>query len=139
MARYKGFGIALLLVVAMVSVLGLSGCGTKAPVAPDTTTPAPAASTAASSSTPANSVAGHSFISVNDQGFVPANVTVTIGTKVIWTNDGKATHNVTPDAGGPNSGKIKPGDTAAHVFGQAGTFNYHDKYHPELKGVVTVH
>jgi plastocyanin len=139
MARYKGFGVLLLLVAAMLSAFALTGCGSKT-AATDTTqadsTKAPA-SADASASKPADKSSGSAYVKINDGGFAPVTVTVKLGTKVFWTNHGKQIHNVTLDSGG-SSGDIQPKAIAAHVFKEAGTFTYHDSLHPSLKGSIEV-
>jgi len=129
MARFRALGIASLLVA--VALLALAGCASKQAVS----TTAPQASIAASSAIPQS---GHALVSITDTGFVPPVVTVTSGSKVIWTNDGTQIHSVTPDAGGPKTGKMKPKVSAMHQFTSAGTFSYHDSLHPDLKGKVIV-
>ena len=134
MARYKRIGLAVVLIAAMA--LAMSGCASKTVDAPAATKPvAPATGSSASKA----AMTGHTLISITDAGFVPAKVTVSAGTKVVWTNDGKVDHNVTPDSGGATSGKIKPGVTAVHQFTSTGTYHYHDNLHPELKGTIIVH
>ena len=133
MAKLRGLRIAFLLVT--VSILALAGCssGSKGTSNGQSSQEA----TAGSSSLNAPQT-GHAVVNITDNGFEPATVTVLAGTKVIWTNEGKLSHDVTPDAGGPSSGTIKPGVTATHMFPQQGTFHYHDRLHPQLKGVVVV-
>lgn len=75
--------------------------------------------------------------------FSPAAVTVPVGAVVRWVNGG-GTHTVTPgnagQAGAWTSAALGSGTTFQHVFGTAGTFNYHCQPHQAagMTGVVTV-
>ena len=133
MAKLRGPGIAFLLVI--VSILSLVGCsfGSKGASNGQSAQEATAGSSALNAPQ-----TGHAVVKITDAAFDPVTVTILAGTKVIWSNEGKLNHNVTPDAGGPSSGTIKPGVTATHMFPQQGTFHYHDRLHPQLKGVVVV-
>ena len=54
------------------------------------------------------------------------------------TNTGGASHTVTFDSGGVDSGTLKAGATFKHTFDAAGTFTYHCNFHSSMKGTVTV-
>lgn len=75
----------------------------------------------------------------NAMRFVPAEVTITAGQSVVWTNASSMVHTVTddpslaqnrshahlPDGAAPfNSGSIAPGGTFRHVFDVPGTYAY---------------
>jgi len=77
--------------------------------------------------------------------FDPANVQVTPGTEVEWTNDDTASHTVT--SGSPNdnvtgtvfdSSLVKAGGDFKFTFTDAGTYNYFCQVHPWMTGMVTV-
>jgi plastocyanin len=78
-------------------------------------------------------------IAVGNNFFNPASFEATAGDEVVWAwNDGAATHNVTFDAGPPNSGDKSSG-TFARTFATPGTFPYHCTIHGvAMSGTVTV-
>jgi plastocyanin len=97
-------------------------------------TPAPATPTPAPVATP---VSGEASVSVFDFGFSPASLEVTAGTSVTWTNDGVVPHTVTFE-GGPDSGTMDGGATFEHTFDTAGQFSYICRFHPTMRGTITV-
>lgn len=76
--------------------------------------------------------------SVVDFAFEPAAITVQTGDTVVWTNSGHASHTVTQDTGGFDSGILAPGATFSLTFTRAGTFAYHCNVHPTMHGTITV-
>lgn len=73
--------------------------------------------------------------------FVPAEITVQVGTTVTWTNHDNFTHSVQfKDGGLPTDPRLmKPGESATYTFGMAGTFHYQCSLHPQqMQGTVTV-
>jgi plastocyanin len=71
--------------------------------------------------------------------FNPAEVRVSAGDTVTWTNDDTVGHDVTGDefrSGDP--GGMQNGDTFEHTFDKAGTFDYVCTVHPGMEGSVTV-
>ncbi|TMI27802.1 hypothetical protein E6H24_00315 [Candidatus Bathyarchaeota archaeon] len=83
------------------------------------------------------------------------NITITVGTTIIWTNDGKATHTTTScdpthasTAGCPagststevwDSSIINLGGKYSHTFNTKGTFDYYcDLHAPYMHGQVVV-
>jgi plastocyanin len=83
--------------------------------------------------TPVNSVP----VTINNFSFSPADLTVTKGTTVVWTNQDTPPHTIT-SAGLFDSGNISTGGTFSYTFKEAGTFNYNCTIHPSMKGSVTV-
>jgi plastocyanin len=77
-------------------------------------------------------------ITIIDFSFNPDNVTVPLGTKVIWTNNGPSEHTVTSDTSVFNSGTIAVGHKWNFTFNAAGTFPYHCAIHPMMHGVIIV-
>lgn len=106
---------------------------TPQPATPAPPTPAPATPTPA----PATPVTGEAQVSVFDFGFGPASLEVTAGTSVTWTNDGVVPHTVTFE-GGPDSGTLEGGATFEHTFDAAGQFSYICRFHPTMRGTITV-
>ncbi len=77
----------------------------------------------------------------NDQSYdyAPDDITIEVGTTVIWRNDGAQDHTVTDDDGAFDSGKMDPGDEFRFTFDDPGVFHYHCKPHPWMEAVVRVH
>lgn len=69
--------------------------------------------------------------------FRPGALNIGKGTKVVFSNTSSRSHTATR-AGGFNTGRIKPGRSAAVRFERRGTFRYHCKIHPEMRGRVVV-
>jgi plastocyanin len=76
-------------------------------------------------------------VSISNFAFKPATLTVAKGTKVTFSNTSGIAHSAT-DKGAFDTGRIKGGKTATVRFGQKGTFAYHCKIHPEMRGKVIV-
>ena len=75
----------------------------------------------------------------------PHTVTVSVGGKVVWTNDDASAHTVTSGVladGGPDgtfdSGLLAPETEFSHVFELAGKYPYFDMVCPWMQGVVMV-
>jgi plastocyanin len=70
--------------------------------------------------------------------FVPAAIVVSAGSTVTWANHDDFTHNVTLPDGTPAL-TMRPGESAAHTFDTAGTFDYLCSLHPkDMRGRVVV-
>ena len=75
-------------------------------------------------------------IHIEDNSFDPAALDIAEGTTVRWINDGRNTHNVTPNRGRNfGSDNLKPGRSYVHTFPDAGTFAYYCEYHGDKGGV----
>jgi len=79
-----------------------------------------------------------SAVTIQNLSFSQANITVSVGTKVTWTNKDSITHTVTSDTGLFDSGPINNGGTFSYTFNNKGVFDYHCTIHPTMKGTVTV-
>jgi plastocyanin len=77
-------------------------------------------------------------VSMKDKKYAPATLTIKPGETVVWKNDDEHDHTVIADDKSFKSGNISPGDDFEHTFKKAGTFKYACKYHPRMKGTVTV-
>jgi plastocyanin len=78
---------------------------------------------------------------VSEEGiaFKPAEVTVSAGDTVTWTNNDSVAHDVTADSfSSGDPGGMSPGDTFEHTFDEAGTFDYVCTVHPGMEGTVVV-
>lgn len=98
--------------------------------------------TATVSNAPGSSTPG---CEVENECFIPADVTVDVGGEVTWTNDDSAAHTITsgsPDTGGPDgvfdSSLVMPDTEFKWTFDEAGEYPYFCVVHPWMRGMVTV-
>jgi plastocyanin len=79
-------------------------------------------------------------ISARDNSFVPQNVTVTAGTKLVWNNDGRNDHNIVPDGNTPfgvETSAFGPKATYEYVADKPGTYPYYCSIHgTSTKGMI---
>jgi len=78
-----------------------------------------------------------------DNFFRPERLTVSVGTRVTWTNKGAVVHTVTSGArGNPdgrfNSGDMRSGATFSYTFTAAGEYKYNCIYHTGMDGTIVV-
>ena len=66
----------------------------------------------------------------------PPRTTVLVGETVDWLNVSFREHTVTSDDGLFDSGTIGPNRRFSHTFAGAGSFAYHCRIHPTIRGVV---
>jgi len=111
---------------------------TTAPVA----TQAPAASVAAPASAAAAAAptcggSSGQAVGIANFSFSPGTISVSSGSTVTWTNSDSATHTVTFD-NGPDCGQVASGSSVTASLSGPGSYSYHCKIHPQMKGTVTV-
>jgi len=94
-----------------------------------TSTPAPGATAVP---TPTNQ------IRVQDFSFGPPTLTLSVGTKLTWTNAGPSNHTVTANDGSFDSGTLLPNATFSFTPAKAGTLAYHCSIHPTMTGTLVV-
>lgn len=139
----------LISLLATMVVLLLAACGgaASAPASPATpAVPKTVPTTATTSeSTPATSpsTSTNSVQMVESNGkysFTPATLTITKGTKVVWTNTSDAPHTVTPDTASAftASSNLAQNQTYSLVFNTAGTYAYHCSIHSYMKATIIV-
>lgn len=86
------------------------------------------------------------YISITDQGFVPAELKITRGMSVVWRNETTAPHQIASnpypersDLPGLNAqNHLLPQSEYSYTFAETGTFGYHDYLNPTINGMVTV-
>lgn len=139
--------ILLILVIVVLAVGGFvlvqSQSKTEAPTKTTSTTPS-AMEKSPSKETEVMSQK-EDTVTLSDTGFDPKTITVKKGDKVVWLNksgdsatvdsDNHPTHLLYPPL---NMGTFKDGDKHELVFDKAGTYTYHDHFHPSKKGTVVV-
>lgn len=94
------------------------------------------ASTPAFADVPPVSITDGSQLS--DYGFDPAELSVSTGDTITWTNTGSQPHTVTASDGSFDSGLIQPGDSFTYAYTAPGTFTYVCTPHPWMKATVNV-
>jgi plastocyanin len=85
--------------------------------------------------TSARAAAGKT-VNIKGFSFKPATLKVNRGARVAFANGSGVSHTAT--GGGFDTKRIAPGRSAAVRFNQKGTFAYHCKIHPSMKGKVIV-
>jgi plastocyanin len=71
--------------------------------------------------------------------YTPVEISVKLGTTVVWTNTGAVAHTVTADdAQAFDSGTIHPKATFTLTSKAAGRFAYHCTFHPWMKATLVV-
>ena len=69
----------------------------------------------------------------------PAELTVPLGSMIIWTNTGAVAHTVTADDGVSfDSGSLDPQLQFSFTAESVGTLTYHCSFHPWMTGTITV-
>ena len=121
--------IAFTVFAAAVLAAGCGGSGGYGGGSP-TSTAAPTTSVAG---TPGSGTA----VAIDNFAFSPATLNVKMGQQVTWTNKQDVEHTVTAD-GGTFDHPMPPNATFSFTFPRAGTFAYHCRIHPSMKGTVVV-
>lgn len=75
---------------------------------------------------------------IQSMAFIPATLTVPVGTTVRWKNKDNMAHTVTSDTGAWDSGNIAINAVFNFPFTAAGTYHYHCTYHPSMTGTIIV-
>jgi amicyanin len=82
---------------------------------------------------------GGTEVSMEGIAFEPAEITVSVGDTVTWTNNDSVPHDVTADSfSSGEAGGMAGGDVFEHTFEEAGTFDYVCTVHPGMEGTVVV-
>ncbi len=79
-----------------------------------------------------------SDVEIRSMSFQHADIQVTVGTTVTWTNFDSVNHTVTSDTGVFASGSLADGDTYSYTFDTAGSFPYLCSIHTSMHGSVVV-
>lgn len=111
-----------------------------APATPNHPTPSPAPTPppAAGTPAPAPQTGGGNAVTLGDDLFSPASLTVPPGTTVAWTNNGRRPHTVTSDSGLWDSGMLGAGQSFSFTFGAPGTYTYNCAFHGGMAGSIVV-
>jgi plastocyanin len=120
-----------------VAAPSLSPAPSPSPSAAESASPSPAAASASPAASTASTGAGNA-VEIKGFAFNPPSITVKVGAKVTWTNQDSTGHTVTFDQGDDTSDTLANGKTYSEDFPKAGTFAYHCRIHPYMKGTVVV-
>jgi amicyanin len=92
------------------------------------------AATASPATAPANAVAIDNFT------FTPAELTVSAGDTVTWTNRDDVPHTVVSQGSDPTlrSDALDTSDTYSHAFPRPGTYDYYCSIHTHMTGRIVV-
>jgi plastocyanin len=127
-----------LLAVALGALL-VAGCGGSSDNNSPADQPAPATNAPAGPKTAATASGGTVKIDMKNIKFDPTQQTVSVGQKVIWTNQDTVDHNVTANAGADfHSQNFGQGKTYEFTPTKAGTIKYTCTLHPGMDGTLTV-
>jgi plastocyanin len=109
---------------AIISMLCL-GCGVVVP--------------ATAAKADASQKASGSRVEIRNFAFAPNTMTVTVGTRVVWTNRDEEPHVIT-SAGKQfaSSPALDTSDTYAVTFAKPGTYAYYCSIHPMMVGTIIV-
>ena len=81
---------------------------------------------------------------VNNECFLPYEVTVAAGSTITWSNDDVAAHTVTSgsqtsgETGVFDSGLFMSESIFEYTFNEVGIYDYYCKVHPWMEGIVHV-
>jgi plastocyanin len=121
--------VALLAVVAVTTACG-SGSGSGGATTPPAAAPSASRGPAAAG--------GGSTVEIDNFMFMPATLTVPVGTTVTWKFDDSTQHTVTANDNSFSSSPMAGGQTFTHTFTTAGTVAYHCSIHPFMTGTIVV-
>jgi plastocyanin len=124
--------LKLVFPVAMVPLVGVTGCWRD----PEFAEPPPAAAAvmpAAAASQPSGA-----SVSIDNFSFAPPTITVAAGTTVTWVNRDDVPHTVTADDKRFGSKALDTDDRFSQQFTTPGTFPYFCAVHPHMTGRVIV-
>jgi LPXTG-motif cell wall-anchored protein len=93
----------------------------------------------AASKQPKAVAAASALVSVGDNFYSPATVSIAVGDSVTWRNNGQAPHSATANNGSFDTGVFNAGQSRSHTFNSAGTFTYFCTVHGSAQsGTVRV-
>jgi plastocyanin len=125
-----GLAVAILIIgmaLAVVHFWGKAGGDTQTDLVPN-----------AAAQQPDTESAGGVQISIENFDFVPAEVTISPGTRVTWVNRDDAPHTATSYENKFNSGGLDTGDKFSFVFDNTGDYSYFCLLHPHMRAVIRV-
>ncbi len=76
-------------------------------------------------------------VTISNFAFNPNNIAINAGTPITFTNNDGANHTVTADNGKFDQA-VSAGQTATITITEPGTYSYHCRIHPSMKGTITI-
>ncbi len=78
-------------------------------------------------------------VTIGDSYYSPQEVTILVGSSVLWQNTGSIAHSATSDTGLWDSGLIQPGGSYLSApFNKVGVYSYHSSESSQMTGKVVV-
>jgi LPXTG-motif cell wall-anchored protein len=87
---------------------------------------------------PSARAAGSGSVTIHDFAFSPSSLTVHVGDRATWFNQGPSSHSATANDGSFDTGVLAKGTSGSFTFSTPGTFSYHCTPHPFMHGSITV-
>ena len=85
---------------------------------------------------------GKSNVTMQGLAFQPAELTISAGATVTWTNEDNVGHTVSAGKRGTPTGEfdqnVPAGETFNYTFEEPGTYDYYCSIHPGMDGIVIV-
>ncbi|TGC10757.1 hypothetical protein CUN85_04155 [Methanolobus halotolerans] len=81
---------------------------------------------------------GETVVIIDEDGFNPSEIEISVGETVTWINQDDSVHTVTGDALAFDSGELAEGESYSYTFDEAGTFEYESEEDFLLSGTITV-
>jgi len=129
MKKNKTLLIGLLMLV--MTVAGVTGCGTASNAPAAKTTEKAIQTTEKSTQTTEKTT-----VLIQDYKFQPAEITIQKGETITWVNQDSVRHTATGKSF--DSGLLSKGEVFKQTFNEAGIFDYICTPHPSMKGKVIV-
>jgi len=78
-------------------------------------------------------------VTISNSVFSPREITISIGTMIIWTNNDSDQHTIISSIGNEfTSVPLSQGDSFSHVFTRLGEYEYYCSLHPDMRGKIIV-
>lgn len=128
----------LLALSAATLALAAAGCGSndKSSSGSSSGSSSSGSSSGGGSSSSGAAQSGNVAVTIKGFAFNPDNLTVKKGTKITWTNQDSAPHNVV--GGELKSTTLNQGDSYTYTADKAGTISYVCTFHANMKATLTV-
>ena len=78
------------------------------------------------------------IVNIGNYTYIPASLTIKVGTIVVWKNKDNVAHTITSDNGKTFNHIIPVGGTYRFKFTRVGKFPYHCNFHPFMKATIVV-
>lgn len=88
--------------------------------------------------TPVVSNAAEATVEMRDYDLFPRDLTVSVGSEVMWVNRDSVPHDATDEDGGWSTSILNQGESATLTFDAPGVYQYLCTIHPDMKGTLTV-